>query len=243
MGKPLVAFLTGAGISTDSGIPDYRGPSGLWTRNPQHEKLVTYSYYMADARIRRQSWQMRRDLWTAGAAPNAAHRAIAELEASGVAAVRVLTQNIDGLHQDAGLASRKVLELHGTSRFVVCTSCGWRGLIAEVFARLDAGESDPACLACGGILKTATVMFGEALDGDVLSEAAAIAQACTVMFAVGTSLQVYPAAGLVDLAVDAGARLVIVNASPTPYDEMADSVVREPIGVALPRLLRELAVA
>jgi NAD-dependent deacetylase len=243
MGKPLVAFLTGAGISTDSGIPDYRGPSGLWTRNSEHEKLVTHSYYMADAGIRRQSWQMRRELWAAGFAPNAAHRAIAELDSSGAAAVRVLTQNIDGLHQDAGLAARKVLELHGTSRFVTCASCGSRGPVAEVFARLDAGEGDPACLACGGILKTATVMFGEALDGDVLAEAAAIARACTVMFAVGTSLQVHPAAGLVDLAVDAGARLVIVNASPTPYDEMAADVVREPIGSALPRLLRDLAAS
>jgi NAD-dependent deacetylase len=241
MGKQLVAFLTGAGISTDSGIPDYRGPSGLWTRNPEHEKLVTYSYYMSDPEIRRRSWQMRRDLWAAGAAPNAAHHAIAELDSSGVAAVRVITQNIDGLHQAAGTPERKVLELHGTSRFVVCTSCAARGPIAEVFARLDAGEADPACLSCGGILKTATVMFGEALDGDVLSEAAAIAKACTVMFAVGTSLQVYPAAGLVDLAVDAGARLVIVNASPTPYDEMAAEVVREPIGSALPRLLGELS--
>ena len=214
----------------------------MWTRNPEYEKLVTYSYYLADPEIRRRSWRMRHELWTAGAAPNAAHRAIAELDSSDSAAVRVLTQNIDGLHQDAGLPARKVLELHGTSRSVVCTSCGSRGPIAEVFARLDAGEADPACLSCGGILKTATVMFGEALDASVLSEAAAIATACTVMFAVGTSLQVYPAAGLVDLAVDAGARLVIVNASPTPYDDVAGSVVREPIGTALPRLLRELAV-
>jgi NAD-dependent deacetylase len=155
--------------------------------------------------------------------------------------VRVLTQNIDGLHQDAGLPARKVLELHGTSRFVTCASCESRGPAAEVFARLDAGEADPACRACGGILKTATVMFGQALDAAVLREAAAIATACTVMFAVGTSLQVYPAAGLVDLAVDAGARLVIVNASPTPYDDVAAEVVREPIGTALPRLLQDLA--
>jgi NAD-dependent deacetylase len=241
MGKPLVAFLTGAGISTDSGIPDYRGPSGLWTRHPEYEKLVTYSYYMADPEIRRRSWAMRHELWTAGVAPNAAHRAIAELGASQAAAVRVLTQNIDGLHQDAGLAARKVLELHGTSRLFACTSCGSRGPVAEVFARLDAGEDDPSCLACGGILKTATVMFGEALDASGLQSAAAIARACTVMYAVGTSLQVYPAAGLVDLAVDAGARLVIVNGSPTPYDDMAADVVREPIGTALPRLLGSLA--
>jgi NAD-dependent deacetylase len=241
MAKPLVAFLTGAGISTDSGIPDYRGPNGLWTRNPDHEKLVTYDYYMADPEIRRRSWQMRREVFDLAPQPNAAHRAIVDLERSGAAAVRVITQNIDGLHQAAGLPDRKVLELHGTSRFVVCTSCGARSALTEAFERIDAGAPDPQCLECGGILKTATVMFGEALDGTVLDGAAAIAKACTVMFAVGTSLQVYPAAGLVALAADAGARLVIVNASPTPYDDVADEVVREPISSALPRLLRDLA--
>ncbi len=155
----------------------------------------------------------------------------------------MITQNTDGLHQEAGLPDRKVLELHGTSRFVVCTSCGARGPIAEALRRIDAGEPDPPCLECGGILKTATVMFGEALDPVVLESAAAIAKACSVLYAVGTSLQVYPAAGLVPLATEAGARLVIVNASPTPYDPIASSVVREPIGTALPRLLRELAAA
>ena len=133
-----------------------------------------------------------------------------------------------------------VLELHGTSRSVVCTACGARTPVQDAFARIDAGEPDPPCLDCGGILKTATVMFGENLDPSVLGEAAAIARACTVFFAVGTSLQVYPAAGLVDLAAGGGARLVIVNAEPTPYDPVADEVVREPIGEALPRLLREL---
>jgi NAD-dependent deacetylase len=243
MAKPLVAFLTGAGISTDSGIPDYRGPNGLWTRNPDHEKLVTHDYYMADPEIRRRSWLMRQEVYAVRPRPNPAHHAIAELEQSGHAAVRVITQNIDGLHQAAGLADRKVLELHGNSRWVVCTGCGARGGIEEVFARIDAGAPDPRCLDCDGILKTATVMFGEALDGAVLNEAAAIARACTVMFAVGTSLQVYPAAGLVALAVEAGARLVIVNASPTPYDDVAAEVIRDPIGQALPRLLRDLSVA
>jgi NAD-dependent deacetylase len=241
MSRPLVAFLTGAGISTDSGIPDYRGPAGLWTRNPADEKLVTYSYYMTDPAIRRRSWQMRREVLDASPQPNAAHQAIAVLASSGAAAVRVITQNIDGLHQVAGLPDRKVLELHGTARFVVCTSCGARGPIADVLGRIDAGLPDPPCLECGGILKTATVMFGEALDPVVLEAAAAVAKSCSVLFAVGTSLQVYPAAGLVPLAAQAGARLVIVNASPTPYDSIAAQVVREPIGTALPRLLRELA--
>jgi NAD-dependent deacetylase len=243
MAKPLVAFLTGAGISTDSGIPDYRGPQGLWTRNPDYEKLVTYDYYMADADIRRRSWQMRREVSELRPQPNAAHKAIVTLAESGKAAVRVVTQNVDGLHQAAGLDGRKVLELHGTTRFVVCTSCGARGPTSDVLARIDAGEADPACTECGGILKTATVMFGEALDAGVLNGAAAIAKACTVMFAVGTSLQVYPAAGLAALAADAGARLVIVNATPTPYDDIADQVVREPIGEALPKLLRDLPAA
>jgi NAD-dependent deacetylase len=242
MAKPLVAFLTGAGISTDSGIPDYRGPNGLWTRNPDYEKLVTYSYYMADADVRRRSWEMRREVAALRPVPNAAHHAIVSLDSSRSAAVRVITQNVDGLHQAAGLASRKVLELHGTTQSVVCTACGARGPVADVFARIEAdGEADPPCLDCGGILKTATVMFGEALDPVVLDAAAAIAKACTVMFAVGTSLQVYPAAGLAALAADAGARLVIVNASPTPYDDVAHEVVREPIGTALPRLLQDLA--
>jgi NAD-dependent deacetylase len=243
MARPLVAFLTGAGISTDSGIPDYRGPSGLWTQHPEYEKLVTYSYYMADPAIRQRSWQMRREVLNTSPRPNAAHHAIASLASSGAAAVRVITQNIDGLHQVAGLPDRKVLELHGTSRFVACTSCQARGPIADVLDRIDAGQPDPPCLECGGILKTATVMFGEALDPVVLQAAAAVAKACSVLFAVGTSLQVYPAAGLVPLAAEAGARLVIVNASPTPYDPIASAVVREPIGTALPRLLRELAAA
>ena len=239
MASNLIAFLTGAGISTDSGIPDYRGPSGLWTRDPDAEKLVTFDYYMADPEIRRRSWQMRRDTPALHAEPNAAHRAISELHDSGVP-VRVITQNIDGLHQKAGMPARKVLELHGTARTVVCTQCNDKTPLQNALDRIDSGESDPACRVCGGILKTATVMFGEALDSSVLLEATAIASACAVMYAVGTSLQVYPAAGLVDVAAEHGARLVIVNAEPTPYDGIADEVVREPIGTALPRLLRQL---
>jgi NAD-dependent deacetylase len=241
MSNPLVAILSGAGISTDSGIPDYRGPNGLWRRDPEAEKLVTFEYYMSDPEIRRRSWQMRRQMLALLPGPNAAHLAVAELHRSGVP-VRVITQNVDGLHQKAGMPGRKVLELHGTARSVVCTGCGAEIPAEDAFARIEAGEADPACLGCGGILKTATVMFGQALDPQVLDKAATIAKACDVMFAVGTSLQVYPAAGLAAIAADGGARLVIVNAEPTPYDGIADEVVREPIGTALPRLLRELAV-
>ncbi|WP_416519353.1 SIR2 family NAD-dependent protein deacylase [Streptomyces achromogenes] len=240
MAKPLVALLSGAGISTDSGIPDYRGPNGLWRRDPQAEKLVTYEHYMADAEIRRRSWLMRRDSGALGARPNAAHRAVAELERSGVP-VRVLTQNVDGLHQLAGLPARKVLELHGSARSVLCTRCHARGPMEEALARVDAGEPDPPCRECGGILKPATVMFGERLDPVVLGEAAAIAKACQVFIAVGSSLQVQPAAGLAGVAADHGARLVVVNAEPTPYDDRADEVIREPIGTALPALLARLA--
>ncbi|MFI8164938.1 SIR2 family NAD-dependent protein deacylase [Streptomyces sp. NPDC085931] len=239
MAKPLVALLTGAGISTDSGIPDYRGPNGLWRRDPDAEKLVTYEHYMGDPEIRRRSWRMRRESHALRPEPNAAHRAVAELERSGVP-VRVITQNVDGLHQQAGMPARKVLELHGTARRFVCTGCPARGPVEEVFARIEAGEDDPACRECGGILKPATVMFGERLDPVVLGEAAAISKACEVFVAVGTSLQVQPAAGLAGVAADHGARLIIVNAEPTPYDERADEIVREPIGTALPALLRGL---
>ncbi|MEV1076747.1 Sir2 family NAD-dependent protein deacetylase [Streptomyces sp. NPDC050211] len=239
MTKPLVAILSGAGISTDSGIPDYRGPNGLWRRDPEAEKLVTYEYYMGDPEIRRRSWQMRRKNRTLKAEPNAAHRAVAELEKSGVP-VRVITQNVDGLHQLAGVPARKVLELHGSARGFVCTGCQARGPMEDAIARVEAGEEDPPCLECGGILKSATVMFGERLDPAVLGEALAITKACQVFIAVGTSLQVQPAAGLAGIAADHCARLVIVNAEPTPYDERADEVIREPIGTALPALMHRL---
>jgi NAD-dependent deacetylase len=239
----LVAILSGAGISTDSGIPDYRGPNGLWRRDPEAEKLVTYDYYMADAEIRRRSWRMRRDSATWRAEPNAAHRAVAELDARPGVAIRVITQNVDGLHQLAGLPSRKVIELHGTARTVTCTRCHARSPMAEALARVEAGEEDPPCAICGGILKSATVMFGERLDPEVLAQAMAIAKACEVFIAVGTTLQVQPAASLAGIAAEHGARLIVVNAEPTPYDELAEEVVREPIGTALPPLLKRLTDA
>ncbi|MFE9396350.1 NAD-dependent deacetylase [Streptomyces flavidovirens] len=238
--RPLVAVLSGAGISTDSGIPDYRGPNGLWRRDPEAEKLVTYDFYMADPEVRRRAWRMRLDSPARLARPNDAHRAITELERSGVP-VRVLTQNVDGLHQLAGLPARKVLELHGTARSTVCTGCHARSPMEEALARVEAGEEDPPCLVCGGILKSATVMFGQRLDPAVMGEALAIAKASDVFVAVGTSLRVQPAASLAGIAAEYGARLVVVNAEPTPYDELADDVVREPIGTALSALLKRLA--
>ncbi|MCS0638496.1 NAD-dependent deacetylase [Streptomyces sp. LP05-1] len=236
----LVAILSGAGISTDSGISDYRGPNGLWRRDPEAEKLVTYDYYMTDPEIRRRAWRMRLESPARFAEPNAAHRAVAELERAPGFAVRVLTQNVDGLHQLAGMPGRKVLELHGTGRWTVCTGCAARAPMAEALARVEAGEDDPACPVCGGVLKSATVMFGERLDPVVLGEAVAIAKAAGVFCAVGSSLQVRPAASLAGIAAEHGARLIVVNAEPTPYDELAAEVVREPIGTALPALLARL---
>ncbi|MFE7099387.1 SIR2 family NAD-dependent protein deacylase [Streptomyces erythrochromogenes] len=240
MGKPLVAVFSGAGMSTDSGIPDYRGPQGLWRREPDAEKLVTYEHYMADPEIRRRSWLMRAEIGALGAQPNAAHAAVAELERGGTP-VRVITQNVDGLHQLAGMPARKVFELHGTARSVVCTACHARSGMDEALARVAAGEPDPACSACGGILKAATVMFGQRLDPVVLGQAIAVAKGCQVFIAVGSTLQVQPAASLAGMAAEAGARLIIVNAEETPYDTLADEVVREPIGTALPALLARIA--
>ncbi|MFB7939339.1 NAD-dependent deacetylase [Streptomyces sp. NPDC056049] len=236
----MVAILSGAGISTDSGIPDYRGPNGLWRQDPEAERLVTYGPYMADPDVRRRSWLMRRDAPVLTAEPNAAHLAVAAFARTGHA-VRVITQNVDGLHQAAGVPDRKVLELHGTARSVVCTACHARSPMAEALERLDAGDPDPACRACGGILKPATVMFGQRLDPVVLGNAMSVAKAAEVFIAVGTSLQVQPAASLAGIAAEHGARLVVVNAEPTPYDPLAAEVLREPIGTALPALLRRLA--
>jgi NAD-dependent deacetylase len=231
-----VTVLTGAGISTDSGIPDYRGPNGVWTRDPDAEKLVTLSYYVADPDIRRRAWLMRRDLQADDIHPNAGHRALVDLERQD--RLRgLLTQNIDGLHQAAGSSPELVLELHGTVHEVECLSCRDRTTMEQALARVDAGEPDPACLRCGGILKSATISFGQVLDPAVVEAAAEAATDCDVFLAVGTSLTVHPAAGLTDLAAGAGARVVVVNAQPTPYDALADLVVREPIGTALPRLV------
>jgi NAD-dependent deacetylase len=231
----LVA-LTGAGISTASGIPDYRGPQGLWLRDPDHEKLVTYSYYIGDPEIRRRSWLYRADSPAWAAEPNEAHRALAA-----VADAWVITQNIDRLHQRAGSPAERVLELHGNMFDVVCIDCGEHSTTREAIDRVAAGDPDPRCQRCGGILKTATVMFGQALDQAVLNRAFGAAGQAEVFVAIGTSLQVMPAASLVDVAAASGARIVIVNAEPTPYDRRADEVIREPIEQAVPRLLRELA--
>jgi NAD-dependent deacetylase len=234
-----VAVLTGAGVSTDSGIPDFRGPAGIWTRNPAAEKMSTYQVYLADPQVRQRSWQARLEhpAWTAE--PNAAHRALARLATSAID-THLITQNIDGLHQRAGTPPDRVLELHGTMYQVVCVGCGSRTEMADALARVRAGEVDPACADCGGILKSATVMFGQPLDVKVLGQAAAAAAAAGLFLAIGSTLTVEPAASLCAVAADGGARLIIVNRDPTPYDRLATAVISEPIGRVVPALVDQL---
>ncbi|MFD0900533.1 SIR2 family NAD-dependent protein deacylase [Actinomadura sediminis] len=230
-----ITVLTGAGISTDSGIPDFRGPQGVWTKDPTAEAMSTIGSYLADPDVRRRAWRSRRDHPAWDAAPNAAHAALVELERAGRLRALV-TQNIDGLHQRAGSGHETVIEIHGTMRDAVCLACGLRTPMPEVLARVDAGEEDPPCADCGGIQKSATISFGQALEQDVLDAAITAARECDLFLAVGTSLTVQPAAGLCLEAVEHGARLVIINASETPYDGLADAVLRLPIGEALPEL-------
>jgi NAD-dependent deacetylase len=230
-----VVALTGAGISTDSGIPDFRGPQGVWTLNPKAEKMSDIRYYVADPEVRRLSWQSRlaHPAWTAE--PNAGHQALVTLEQRGKLHA-LITQNIDGLHQRAGMSPDRVIEVHGTLHQVVCLSCGWRGPMQETLDRVRAGEEDPTCLDCNGLLKSDTISFGQQLIPAVIDRAMRVAGEGDVFLAIGSTLQVYPVAAAVPRALDAGARLIIVNGQPTQFDEVADAVVRMPIGEALPRL-------
>jgi NAD-dependent deacetylase len=231
-----IAVLTGAGISTESGIPDFRGPNGVWTKNPAAEKMSSLQHYLGDPEVRRAAWQNRLNSPAWSAAPNAGHRALVSLE-SGGRLLALLTQNIDELHQQAGSDPALVVELHGTMRSVTCWSCGERGPMGPVLDRVRAGEDDPSCHTCGGILKSATISFGQSLDPDVMARAEAAALDCDLLLAVGSSLTVHPAAGLVPIAKQSGAALIIVNADPTPYDRIADVVLRGPIGELLPALV------
>lgn len=232
-----VTVLTGAGVSTASGIPDFRGPQGLWTKDPKASRMFDIDAYVADREIRVLAWQNRRDhpAWTAQ--PNAAHRAIADLEDRGTVRA-VITQNIDGLHQAAGSGhTAAVLEVHGTIRNTVCLDCQDRRPMRETLDRLESGEDDPPCLACGGMLKSDTVSFGQQLDARVLDQAMRAAREADVLIAAGTSLQVNPIASLVPMAWQAGARVIICNADPTPYDSIAEVIVRDPLEEALPQMV------
>ncbi|MFZ9676884.1 MAG: SIR2 family NAD-dependent protein deacylase [Quisquiliibacterium sp.] len=230
-----IVVLTGAGISTDSGIPDFRGPQGVWTRNPQAEKQSTIQNYLADPQVRRAAWQGRLDHPAWSARPNSGHLAIVHLERRGKLHA-LITQNIDELHQIAGNSPDKVIEVHGTIRRTMCWSCGERRPMEQTLQRLHEGEQDPHCLACGGILKSDTISFGQALVPQVIERAMRAAAQADLMLAIGSTLQVYPVAGAVPLARESGAKLVIVNAQPTAFDDIADAVINGSIGEVLPQI-------
>jgi NAD-dependent deacetylase len=231
-----IVALTGAGISTESGVPDFRGPQGVWTKNPKAERLSNIHYYMSDPEVRKLAWQQRLVHPAWHAVPNAGHRTLVALEQSGRLHA-LITQNIDGLHQRAGNSPEKVIEVHGTVHVVVCMSCERREPMQAVLARVRAGEEDPPCEKCSGILKSATISFGQPLVPEVIERAMQAASEGDLFLAIGTSLQVYPVAGAVPRAKSAGARVIIVNAEPTPMDDVADLVIQQRIGDVLPALL------
>ena len=230
-----IVVLTGAGISTESGIPDFRGPQGVWTTNPAAEKQATLQHYLADAEVRRSAWRNRMNspVWTAR--PNAGHLALVELERRGKLHA-LITQNIDELHQQAGHAPQRVIEVHGTVRRAMCWACGLRLPMQEVLDRVRAGEADPPCPVCGGILKSDTISFGQALVPEVIDRALSAAAEADLLLAIGSTLQVFPAASVVPAAKDAGARIVIVNNQPTAMDSLADALMHGPIGEVLPAI-------
>jgi NAD-dependent deacetylase len=230
-----VVALTGAGISTESGVPDFRGPQGLWTKNSKAEKLSNIHYYMSDPEVRKLAWQQRLDHPAWQAQPNAGHRALAALERGGRLDA-LITQNIDGLHQKAGNSPEKVIEVHGTVHEYVCMNCDRRGPMPVVLERVRGGEEDPPCNDCGGILKSATISFGQALVPEVIERAMRAAAETDLLLAIGSTLQVYPVAGAVPRAKAAGARIVIINAEPTGFDDIADAVIQQRIGEVLPAI-------
>ena len=230
-----VAF-TGAGVSTESGIPDFRSPGGIWSKYDPDE--FAFPRFVSSAEARKKYWAFGLEMYphVAAAQPNPGHHALAELEKRGKLRC-VITQNIDGLHTDAGLSAELVCEVHGTGRQFVCLACGERGPMGEAVARVEAGEEDPACLACGGIIKAATVSFGQNIPSEVWARAEALTGDCDAFVAVGSSLVVQPAAGLPRRASRLGASLVIVNREPTPLDHMADVVLHGEAGNLLPALV------
>jgi NAD-dependent deacetylase len=230
-----VVVLTGAGISTDSGIPDFRGPQGVWTLNPKAERMSDIRYYVSDPEVRKLSWQSRLAHPAWAAKPNPGHRALVELEKRGKLHA-LITQNIDGLHQRAGNSPELIFEVHGNLHTAICLSCGWRGPMHDVLDRVRAGEEDPQCATCGGILKSDTISFGQALVPAVIEGAMRAATVTDCLLCVGTSLQVYPVAGAVPIAKRNGAHVVIVNAQETGFDEVADVKLTDHISEVLPQL-------
>ncbi|MCB0980716.1 MAG: Sir2 family NAD-dependent protein deacetylase [Ilumatobacteraceae bacterium] len=230
----VVAF-TGAGISTDSGIPDFRGPNGVWTKNPAAEKAATLQHYLADPEVRRAAWQNRLRSSTWSAEPNLGHRALVELERQG-RLMAVVTQNVDGLHQAAGHDPANVIEVHGTMRYTRCWGCNDRRPMEDLLERVRAGEDDPSCDRCGGIVKSDTISFGQNLVPEVIEAAMVAAERCDVLIAAGSSLSVFPAANVVPRAKSAGARVIIVNGQPTNMDRFADALLIGQLGDILPAL-------
>jgi NAD-dependent deacetylase len=235
-----LVVLTGAGISTESGIPDFRSPGGLWTRYDPTK--LTFDRFCASAETRRQYWEMGNELYPAlrDAEPNAAHRVLAAFERRG-GLLRIVTQNVDGLHQRAGSSAHAIIEIHGTALVVGCLTCGARQDRAGVQARFQAGEHDPRC-ECGGLLKPATISFGQAMPERETAQAFADAAAADVFLVVGSSLAVYPAAGLPKVAIDRGTPLLIVNREPTPYDRYAEVLLHTSAGPTLGAIAEQLGL-
>lgn len=235
-GARRLVILTGAGISTDSGIQDFRGPNGLWTKDPEAEKRANLRYYVGDKTVRIGAWRARVDAPYFRAEPNRGHRAIAE-RAKRFGLHGLITQNVDGLHQAAGVDPWRVIEVHGSVHQWQCLQCDAGGPIQEALDRVRAGEDDPPCPDCGGILKTATISFGQNLVPEVIEAAYDVSSTCDVMLAVGSTLGVYPVAGCVPEAKRRGAKVVIVNSHPTEMDDLADDVIRDSISDVLPEVL------
>ena len=231
-----ITVLTGAGISTDSGIPDFRGPNGIWTKNPEAEKASNIHYYRADPEIRKRNWALRSsgELWP-NVAPNEGHSALVHLEKRGLLQMLV-TQNVDGLHQMAGNDPKRVVEIHGTVKEAMCLECDWRDDIEVVLQRVREGDADPHC-SCGGLLKSATVSFGQNLFPGDIDRMFDASLSCDLLLAVGTSLQVFPVAEMVPTAVNNGAKTVIVNGESTVMDHLAEIVVNGEISKVLPQIV------
>ena len=232
-----IVVLTGAGISTDSGIQDFRGPDGLWTKNPEAEKMATLQNYMADGELRKRAWKTRIHSFPRRAEPNVGHHSLVELERRGKLHT-LITQNVDGLHFDAGTSSDLLVEIHGTMREVVCMKCGDRNPMQHAVDRVESGDEDPRCEKCIGILKSATISFGQGLVAEDLRRSEVAANECDLMLAIGSTLGVYPIAAVVPIAKEAGARVVILNAEPTEMDSIADALLRGGIAEILPEIVK-----
>lgn len=230
-----IVVLTGAGISTESGIPDFRSPGSIWSENPP----TSYRDFLDKPEARQRYWQTRKSLsfQVQSARPNAAHHALVEMERRGNM-LGLITQNFDGLHLDAGNDPQHIVELHGTSRYAACTLCGTRSSMLELQVRIDAGELDPRCSHCGGYLKAATILFGQRIPEAELSRAKEMAAHCDLFLVVGSSLKVIPAATLPRLALSNNVPLIIVNLQPTSLDSLADVAIHEQAGEVLPAMLK-----